>query len=107
MAFHLLATFKSKPGREAELAEALIAMVAPTRAEHGCLAYSALLDPEEQGTVVMVQEWASLEALQQHISTAHFANIASRFSDLLQESPDIIELDRATDSQFAKLGLTI
>jgi quinol monooxygenase YgiN len=107
VAFHLLATFTARPGREAELAEALAAMVAPTRAEPGCLAYEALFDPERHGSVVMVQEWASLESLQHHIATPHFVDIAGKFDDLLEGPPEVIELNRTSDSQFAKLGLTI
>lgn len=107
MAFHLLATFTARPGREGDLAEALAAMVEPTLTEPGCLAYEALFSPQRDGRVVMVEEWESLDALRQHVSTPYFLSLASRFDELLETSPGLIELNRTSDSQFAKLGLEI
>jgi quinol monooxygenase YgiN len=107
VAFHLLATFTARPGREGELAEALAAMVEPTLTEPGCLAYEALFSPQRHGRVVMVEEWESLDALRQHVSTPYFLSLASRFDELLENPPGLIELNRTSDSQFAKLGLEI
>ena len=107
VAFHLLATFTARPGREGDLAEALAAMVEPTLTEPGCLAYEALFSPQRDGRVVMVEEWESLDALRQHVSTPYFLSLASRFDELLETSPGLIELNRTSDSQFAKLGLEI
>jgi quinol monooxygenase YgiN len=107
VAFHLLATFTARPGREGDLAEALAAMVEPTLTEPGCLAYEALFSPIRQGRVVMVEEWASLDALREHVSTPYFLSLASRFDELLDDAPELVELNRTSDSQFAKLGLEI
>jgi len=107
MAFHLIATFRSAPGQEQRLADELTAMVEPTSAEPGCLDYRALTVPGRPDTVVMIEEWRDLAALESHLDTDHFKRIAALFGELLAELPDVTELNRTDDSQFARLELAL
>lgn len=81
----LLAYLVAKPGREADLAAALTAIVPAVLAEPGCLAYAPHLSLEEPGTLVMYEGWASEAALEAHAAGAAFAGLAARFDELLDE----------------------
>ena len=72
----VVAIMTAEPGREAELAEVLLALVPPTRLEAGCLRYDLLRDPQQPGVLVYLEDWESREAHQAHKATAHF--VASR-----------------------------
>jgi quinol monooxygenase YgiN len=112
MSFTMLATFVPRPGAEAALLDELTAMVAPSSAEPGCLEYLPLTDPARPGTVVMVEEWADRQALDEHFASAHFARVAPRLADLLGEPVEIIELQpgdggvptRVAPAEFRALG---
>ena len=67
----VMARAKAKPGREAELEQAMRAVVVPTHQESGCLRYAlhrSLLDPS---IFMIVEHWTSKEAVDQHFATAH------------------------------------
>lgn len=68
-----------------ELAEA-------SRCEQGCLAYEVYMSLEEPETVVLWQQWASLEALETHFSSDH----VDAFLDLI---PDYID-GQVTSARF-------
>ena len=67
----VMARAKAKPGREAELEQAMRAIVVPTHQESGCLRYAlhrSLLDPS---IFMTVEHWTAKEAVDQHFATAH------------------------------------
>lgn len=68
----LLAEITAKPGKEDELAQALQALVAPSREDEGCLQYNLYQDDALSGLFVMDEVWDSKAALQQHEQTEHF-----------------------------------
>ena len=79
---HVLAVITAKPGQRDRILEAFRANVAAVRAEAGCLAYEAVVDVADPSpgfvrygpdTFVVVEQWASLEALQAHFKAPHMA----------------------------------
>ena len=72
----VVAIMTPTPGREAELAEVLLALVPPTRQESGCLRYDLLRDPDRPGVLVFLEDWESRAAHRAHKATPHF--VASR-----------------------------
>ena len=64
--------FEAAPGHEQELAELLGAMVAPTRAEPGCLAYELHRDPENPAKFMFYERFADQAALDAHTVSPHF-----------------------------------
>jgi quinol monooxygenase YgiN len=77
-----------KPGKAAELREALEALVQPTQAEDCCLAYD--LYEESDGAMVLFETWrspAQLEAHQQQPAIKTF--FGEQLSDLLTEDMDV------------------
>ena len=55
----VVATFHAKPGQEAELKKALIALVAPTRQEKGCLNYDLHVSAEDPTKFLFHENWTS------------------------------------------------
>ena len=70
----VLGTVKLPSGKLDGARDAMETMIAASRAEPGCIAYSYaqdLLDPE---TIHVVEQWRDREALQEHFATPHMAD---------------------------------
>lgn len=85
----VMARAKAKPGREAELEQAMRAVVAPTHQEAGCLRYTLHRSVIDRSVFVTVEHWTSKEAVDQHFATAHVQALLEKASELLMEPPDI------------------
>ena len=68
----LSVVIEAVPGREADLAAQLEALVAPTRAEIGCLQYRLHRSPEKPGTFFFYEKFADQAALDAHVAAPHF-----------------------------------
>ncbi len=79
----VIARVKAKPGKEAELEQALRAVVGPTHAEPGCLRYALHRSTDDAATFVMVERWVSKAALDQHMETPHLKALRGKFKELL------------------------
>ena len=58
-------------GREKDLAEHLLSLAAPTRAEPGCLQYDLYGSPEQPAEFMRLERWKSVAALEAHKATPH------------------------------------
>ena len=87
---HVLAIITAKPGMRERILEAYRANVAAVRAEAGCLAYEAVIDVRAaagfaqfgEDTFVVVEKWASMEALQAHAVAPHMKAYGYQVKDL-------------------------
>ena len=88
---HVLAIITAKPGQRERILEAYRANVDAVRAEQGCVAYEAVVDVRNAlpgfaqfgpDSFVVVEKWASLEALQAHAVAPHMKAYAARVKDL-------------------------
>jgi quinol monooxygenase YgiN len=91
-AVHVIALITARPGRRAELLQAFQANVPNVHAEEGCVEYVATIDAEGAGSIqtrfgpdtfVVVEKWASLDALQAHAAAPHMAAYAAKTKDLI------------------------
>ncbi len=73
----LVAYVHAKPGQEDFLRDAMLAGVAPTRAEPGCLMYVLHRDASNPAMFVFVEHWKSQAALDEHMQTPHFKAVAA------------------------------
>jgi quinol monooxygenase YgiN len=89
---HVLAILTAKPGRRAELLRAFKANVPAVHAEDGCIEYVATVDAEGAGSVqtrfgadvfVVVEKWASLDALKAHAAAPHMKAYAEKTKELI------------------------
>jgi quinol monooxygenase YgiN len=86
---HVVAVLKAKPGSEAVLAEALSALVTPTRAEPGCLSYELYGSAVDATTFVTVETWSSQSDLDAHMQTPHVAQALQAAAEALDGAPAI------------------
>jgi quinol monooxygenase YgiN len=69
--------FQAAPGHEEKLGAELYSLVAPTRAEPGCLVYELHFDPEDPAKFMFYEKFASQEALDYHLNTPHLKRLQS------------------------------
>ena len=85
----VVATIKAKPGREDEVREVLLGLLAPTRAEAGCINYDLHVSSDAPGTFLFHENWESAGHLERHLATPHLEAFKARFDELLVEHPAI------------------
>ncbi len=78
---HVIAVVKAKDGQRDLVREALMSLLAPTRAEAGCKEYLLHEDIEDKNTFIFYETWESAEALAAHMQSAHFLEVAERTKD--------------------------
>jgi quinol monooxygenase YgiN len=89
---HVLAIITAKPGQRDTVLEAFRANVPSVRAEQGCIEYGAAVDVDgfrgfqtEFGpdTFVVIEKWASPDALKAHAAAPHMAAYAAKTRPLI------------------------
>jgi len=87
----VIATMKAKPGKEAEVKQALMGLCKPTRAEKGCLNYDLHQSPDAATQFMFHENWASKSDLEAHWQSAHLQAWRKLAVDLLAE-PTVVTL---------------
>lgn len=91
---HVLAVITAKPGQREEVLVLFNANVPAVLAEDGCIAYEATIDAENAGaiqakfgsdTFVVVEKWASMDALNAHAASSHMKAYGARTRDMLAD----------------------
>lgn len=90
----VIATFRARPGSEAELLAVLTALIEPTRAEEGCRLYELWRNRADGSELTFVEEWASDEALAAHGRSEHIAAARARYPELIEGEVDLRLYDR-------------
>ncbi len=72
-------TFMAKEGCEDKLKELLEAMVAPSKAEKGCLNYNIYQYKNNSRKFMAVETWESEKALDGHRNSTHYAIYKSSY----------------------------
>ena len=76
-----------RPERRGAFIETMRGMLEPTRVERGCLSYHLYEDVENKNALVLLEEWATQEDLEKHISKDKQWLLA--LMDLLSEQPEL------------------
>jgi quinol monooxygenase YgiN len=85
----IVVTFQARPGQEAELKEALISLVAPTRKEAGCLNYDLHMSLEDPAKFLFHENWTSKAHLDAHLKNTHIQVLLPRLDELCVGMPEI------------------
>lgn len=85
----IAAEMTAAPGRRAEMMQALEAMLAPTRAETGCLDYRLFVDVEHDDKVLFFERWVDEAAIDAHFASPHFQHLTDIIPELVAEPPAI------------------
>ncbi len=82
-------TFPVKPEHRDNALELMRRMAIASRAEFGCISYEFYIGLSDPNTLLLFQEWESVEALQGHFDTAHM-------EEFLKDLPDVLNGEVAT-----------
>ncbi|MSP98424.1 MAG: antibiotic biosynthesis monooxygenase [Betaproteobacteria bacterium] len=89
---HVLAVITAKPGMRDSILQAFRANVPAVKAEQGCIEYGAAVDADtglgfqtQYGaeTFLVIEKWASIEALKAHAAAPHMAAYAGKTRDMI------------------------
>lgn len=81
----LTATMRAKPGREEELGRRLHALIAPTRAEAGCVIYDLHRSTEDQAVWMFYEVWRTKDDLERHGQSPHLTAFKATADEVLAE----------------------
>ena len=85
----VIAIFRAKPGKEAELKKALLTLITPTRKETGCINYDLHESPEDPGKFLFHENWTHKAALDAHLQNTHVQVLLPRMEELAVGMPEI------------------
>ncbi|MBV8428070.1 MAG: antibiotic biosynthesis monooxygenase [Hyphomicrobiales bacterium] len=89
---HVLAIITAKPGKRDAVMQQFRANMPAVHAEDGCIEYGPAVDAEGMGpiqtafgpdTFVVIEKWASPDALKAHAKAPHMAAYAARTKDMI------------------------
>jgi len=76
-----------RPERRSDLLETMRGMLEPARVERGCVGYRLYEDVENRNAFVLLEEWATQEDIERHISKDNQRQLLA-LMDLLSEQPE-------------------
>jgi quinol monooxygenase YgiN len=85
----VVARLQGKPGKQAELIAAAQKAIEGVRQEPGCISYAMYQDTGSENDFVFVEEWQDIDALREHTSSEHLAELGQALPDLLAAEPDV------------------
>lgn len=85
----VVAVLVAREGQEDVVRAALRDLVAPTRAEHGCLAYELFESEASPGTFVTQERWRRQADLDAHLQTPHVQQALAVAGEALATAPGI------------------
>jgi quinol monooxygenase YgiN len=85
----VLARFKAKKGMEDKLRDAIMACVAPTRAEAGCINYDLHQMTDDRGDLILYENWRSKQDLDEHLETPYLQELKAKAGELCSEPIEI------------------
>tara|TARA_A100001037_G_scaffold267569_1_gene260517 strand:- start:111 stop:419 length:309 start_codon:yes stop_codon:yes gene_type:complete len=80
----LVAYLRAKPGKESELKDTLLSLVAPTRVEAGCIDYHLHISDEDPRRFMFYENWVTKKDLDDHLARHHLVSLLSRTDELLE-----------------------
>jgi len=75
--------FPIKPEVRDDALEMMRTMAIASQAEHGCVSYEFYVGLSDPNTLLLFQEWESVDALQGHFDTSHMAEFLDQLPNIL------------------------
>ena len=85
----VLARFRAKAGMEQQLKQAILACVAPTRAEAGCINYDLHHREGNEGDLMLYENWRSKKDLDVHLEMPYLQELKAKAGELCSEPIEI------------------
>ena len=83
MPLTVIARLKAKEGKEDALQQVLMGLLAPTRAEKGCVFYDMHKSADEAGLFMFTEEWETRPLWDDHMKSAHLQAFSARQDELV------------------------
>ena len=83
----VIAHARAKPGQQKQAREMLEKLVAPSRAEHGCINYDLHQSMDDPDLFVFHENWTTLAALEAHARSEHSVRFRKKCGEVLAEGP--------------------
>jgi quinol monooxygenase YgiN len=83
------ATVQVKDDAQDQALAAITTAIEATHAEPGCIAYALHRDTQDPTRFVIIEKWASQDALQEHGQTPHLKQLFADLGPLLTGAPTI------------------
>jgi quinol monooxygenase YgiN len=87
---HVIATIHTAPGRRDDFLAAFSQLAPDVRAEVGCIEYGPAVDldtpvsqPVRADVVTVLEKWASVAALEDHLNAPHMRRYKDRVKDIV------------------------
>ena len=89
MHIHVVARHFAKPETVDEVRRLLLELIAPSRAEAGCVKYELFQDVDNPTDFTFVETFASDEALKIHAAAPYIAGLAPKMKDLVTKPAEV------------------
>jgi quinol monooxygenase YgiN len=86
MELFVFAHLHARPGREAELWQAMFEVQGPTRLEAGCLAYGGFRSVRDEGEFYIHSRWRDQDAFDRHATLPHTVRFLASIEPLLDHA---------------------
>ena len=87
--YTIIGTVIARPETRAELHKLLMAQVAPTRAEPGCINHDFHVDTADPRVFIFYENWINKAALDAHLKMPHLQPLLSQLDRLLARPVDV------------------
>ena len=93
----VLARFRAREGKEEELKQAIMACVAPTRAEAGCINYDLHQLAGDKGDLILYENWRSKKDLEVHLEMPYLEKLKAQADELCSSPIEITLWEMITE----------
>jgi quinol monooxygenase YgiN len=90
----VFARIKTKKGMDESVKQELMALVAPTRSEKGCINYDLHRSMNDRSVFMVYENWVSKEDLDKHLAMPYMRDFMEKAKKLLAEPADIALWER-------------
>lgn len=95
----IVARIKAKPGMEDRMQQDLLSLLAPTRAESGCITFDLLQDTGDPTVFVLYENWTDQSALNAHFQQPYVKQVLQAYEETLAEPINVMTLKKLVDSK--------
>src|SRR5687767_11430265 len=85
----VVARIRAKAGKEVQVREALMALIAPTRAEKGCINYDLHQSTADPQLFLFHENWTTRAALDEHLQQPHLQELGAKAEGLFDGPVEI------------------
>lgn len=89
MELFIFARFHARAGRESDVADAILKVIAPTRTEPGCLSIHAFRSTRDAQLFYIHSRWTDEPAFDRHAGLPHTVEFLKRVQTLIDHPLDV------------------